>query len=111
MVRVWWRDALARGREVQDRCAQVARRPLMFSKNLQWALPIYALAGDNEQGVARVEFAQLRYRLADRDHYLTWLCAALQRMGHHVQGVSCQLCKSEVYQDRPACWAVGRDTE
>lgn len=68
------------------RCAEVDRTSVMVDSDPgpQWALPIYALAGSHERGVAGVGFDQLRYRLADRDRYLTWLCARLQGMGHNV---------------------------
>jgi hypothetical protein len=71
---------------MRARCAEVAQKSMMFASDpgAEWALPIYALAGSDERGVAGVGFDQLRYHLADRDLYLTWLFTRLQGMGHNV---------------------------
>lgn len=56
-----------------------------------WALMLYATAIETGQDLASITPEQLRYRLTDVvDHYhendmvRTWMCAQLQRAGHHV---------------------------
>ena len=48
-----------------------------------WALVVYAIAGECARAPGDVSAAQVRYRLED-EAYPIWLCAALQRLGHHV---------------------------
>lgn len=82
-----WTQALEAASRLAYRCQTVSvlrGRQLPVTDSPLWALAVYAIAGACGQAPGDVSAAQLRFRLEDETAYQTWLCAALQRLGHHV---------------------------
>lgn len=51
----------------------------------QWALLVYAIAGEAGRPVSEVTLSQMRYRLDDRETFVRWLFRRLLAMGHQVE--------------------------